>query len=71
MQDKFILAHTNTTIYHTSYINVSFLTGTDKQQWNNNAYIYSPWKLGGLGVTSSYDNYQVRMLLMHSDYWRV
>jgi len=32
----------------------------DKQQSANNAFIHSPCILGGLGITSSYDDYQVR-----------
>ena len=36
------------------------ITDTDKQQSTINAFIYSPSKLGGHGVTSSYDDYQVQ-----------
>jgi len=36
------------------------ITDTEKQQSTNNAFIYSPRKLGRLGITSSYDDYQVQ-----------
>ena len=36
------------------------ITDTHILQSTNNVFIYSPCKLGGLGITSAYDDYQVQ-----------
>ena len=36
------------------------ITDTNNQKSTNNAFMVSPCKLGGLGITASYDDYQVQ-----------